>query len=500
MQLALGLNIIDSYKRLSYTPWHALAEFVDNSTQSYMDHAEELDGKPLHVSIVYDRDSGIVRIVDDAMGMSSEDLAEALRVGRESIRLGSRSQYGLGMKTAACWLGNVWTITTKKLGSTEEHMVTIDVEQVAMGNNDLPHEVHQGKTPDQHYTIIEIRELNRPFKGRTLPKIKDFLGSMYRHDIAEGSLVLEWQNVPLQAPNFDDRLLWTEDRTQQYKKTFEFNVGDKRVWGWVGILERGSRSLAGFSVLRFDRVVKGWPEAWRPETIFGQERNDLINQRLIGEINLDDFAVSHTKDEILWLGGEEDEVLDKLAQECREYTFVARTRRSRGSDGRGPTDEETRAAIDELRAEIESPEMVDTVVIDPTTPLETLLPIVQEPVLKQIEQGPETFRVRIGNALTVRVYLETRSVNDPYLLNDFPQPDELVVVVNSNHPHWHQLQGSEGVLNYLRHCVYDGIAEWQATRRHAPLQPDTIKSLKDRLLRVPMYFEGLPNDVVPTSN
>jgi hypothetical protein len=58
----IGLNSIASYRRLAYTPWHAIAEFIDNSTQSYMNSREDLetqllaDGSTLDVGIIYDRD------------------------------------------------------------------------------------------------------------------------------------------------------------------------------------------------------------------------------------------------------------------------------------------------------------------------------------------------------------------------------------------------------------------------------------------------------------
>ena len=45
------------------------------------------------------------------------------------------------------------------------------------------------------------------------------------------------------------------------------------------------------------------------------------------------------------------------------------------------------------------------------------------------------------------------------------------------------------MLNYLRHCTYDGIAEWQARRNEAGLDPDIIKVLKDRMLRLPLEIE-----------
>ena len=38
-------GVYATYKRLSYQPWTAIAEFVDNSTQSFYDHQEELQSQ-----------------------------------------------------------------------------------------------------------------------------------------------------------------------------------------------------------------------------------------------------------------------------------------------------------------------------------------------------------------------------------------------------------------------------------------------------------------------
>lgn len=42
--------------------------------------------------------------------------------------------------------------------------------------------------------------------------------------------------------------------------------------------------------------------------------------------------------------------------------------------------------------------------------------------------------------------------------------NNLTVVVNTQHPYFRGLPGS-GVLPYLRHCIYDALAEWNLTRR-----------------------------------
>ena len=43
MEIKFGSEIILSYKRLSYTLWYAIAEFVDNSTEAYLRTKKTLD-------------------------------------------------------------------------------------------------------------------------------------------------------------------------------------------------------------------------------------------------------------------------------------------------------------------------------------------------------------------------------------------------------------------------------------------------------------------------
>src|SRR5689334_13388964 len=106
LQLQIGPEVISSYKRLAYTPWHAFAEFVDNSTQSFFNHRKQLEksfgptGK-LTVVIEYDRKKSFIRIADNAMGMSFEELERALQVGMPPSNTTGRSKYGMGLKTSA---------------------------------------------------------------------------------------------------------------------------------------------------------------------------------------------------------------------------------------------------------------------------------------------------------------------------------------------------------------------------------------------------------------
>lgn len=498
IQLELGLDVIRSYRRLSYTPWHALAEFVDNSTQAYFNNREILDANfsrsdgRLEVAIVYDREKDLVRISDNSIGMSWDELAHALRVGAPPANTSGRSKFGLGLKTAACWLGNKWSVRTKKLGESVEHTALVDVETVAGGQRDLPSSTKENQDPSQHYTVVEITQLHRRFHGKTLSKIKQFLGSMYRQDIRSGILDLLWQGVRLDWQDSDERFVMAADGSR-YKKTFEFEVNGKRVTGWVGVLDFGhsGRSNAGFSILHAGRVVKGWPESWRPEEIFGQIEgsNDLINQRITGEINLDAFEVSHTKDDILWLGDEEAEVQRELKKACSQYLAVARDRRRRDSRGTGgPSDLEVKTALSELQNELSSAELADVINLEVVPPPEVVKKSL-EPVLASVARREPAFGGQVGSIQIAGFLVADGSPNDPYVAVDSTEDNRVVIAVNMRHPYLEEISGAEGMLNYLRHCTYDAVAEWEARHKTSAIDPDTIKALKDRLLRLPSQIE-----------
>ena len=227
-----------------------------------------------------------------------------------------------------------------------------------------------------------------------------------------------------------------------------------------------------------------------------QGSNDLINQRLVGEIHLDAFDVSHTKDDILWFGDEEELVQKSLWDNCKDLREIARNYRRARDDQRGPGEVAIRAAVDQLRKELRSPEMADLVGSDPLLP-DTL---VQE-VVKAVKQSilgkiSETFVTKI-EGIEVTGYIDDMSANDPYLTIDTANKDKVIIIVNASHPHRNQLRGPDGVLNYLRHCTYDGIAEARARdrkERTARVNPDTVKLIKDQLLRIPFEIEQNESD------
>lgn len=490
VSIQIGPENFANYRRLAYQWWYALAEFVDNATQSYFDNRKALDdafaaeGEKLTVKITTGED--LIRIRDNAMGMSLSELQRALIVGRPPDKHDGRCRYGLGMKTAACWIGDQWSIVTKKLGEPEEYTVEINVGDVAAGNLNPPFR-RTPKDPSLHYTIIEISKHHRPLKGsRTISKIKNYLRSIYRRDLESKILDLYYDDLKLEWDKYpDDKFLKRIDGSI-YRKDISFEIAGptspKQVRGWVGILETGSRSEAGFSILHRDRVIKGWPDSWRPHAVFGEARNDLINQRLVGDINLEDFEISHTKDDINWYGDEEEQVGDKLKSVCQDYITAARVHRKGATSG--PSTTEVDAAIKALAEELQSSEFRAKLELRDVVPSPETLTESRRLVVERATREPEALRVQVGPML-VRVFVATSaSPNDPYFVAESKEDNHVIVVVNAEHPHFGLLEGENAVENYLRHCVYDGIAEHKAGRLTGVLNPDTIKLFKDDFLRV----------------
>ena len=510
MKFEIGINSITSYKRLAYTPWYAIAEFVDNATQSYLDNEEALMGAvekgaptPLTVRIDYQvRSDGVpgkLVIKDNAMGMSLSDLEYAMHVARPPSSTSGRCKYGMGLKTAACWMGNSWTVTTKKLGDPIEYRLAVDVDRIAAGNNDLVVEKNNDVHVDDHYTIVEITDHNQRFFTRTINKITTYLSSIYRQDFRDEWLTLRWRDRVLQWElDDDDRILKSATSGDEFRKPIKFSfMSDdnikRHVSGWVGILKEGSRRHAGFSIFQANRVIKGYPEGWRPYLLFGEdEPNDVVNQRLFGEIHLDGFEVSHTKDHIVWLGDEEEQVNKGLRKDCWNYREFARNFRHPTDDQIGPTEAQVLAAIDHLKRELGSNQLRlwSERDLDLTNEIITELKRVYvDYVVKNIR---ETFHVHISEDLAVRGFVVSMSPFEPYLAIERAKPGQLDIIVNKSHLHWNQIEGEAGVLNFLRHCVYDGIAESRALDQEAlsmRIYPDTIKMLKDNLLRLPLEIE-----------
>jgi len=86
-------------------------------------------------------------------------------------------------------------------------------------------------------------------------------------------------------------------------------------------------------------------------------------------------------------------------------------------DEGGPSEVETQAAIEELKKELESPEMVDAITVE-SVPPEQVIEESNKRLVETVTEREETFKANIDE-LTVKGYLDSdMSPNDPYIMVD----------------------------------------------------------------------------------
>jgi hypothetical protein len=482
-----------TYSHFPYKSWNAVAELIDNSTQSYIDNRKALDKQlkkdkaRFAVRIDLDRKSDLFSVVDNAMGMDLDDLRRAVQLAAPPDDTSGRSEFGMGMKTSCSWLGEQWSIITKKLGTETEYTVTIDIPQIAQSEApDLPvTEKHAGS--DEHYTRIEVRKLHPRFPGRSLGKTKEYLVQIYRSDVEKDDLEIWWNGEKLVLPPIHPLETDSAGKKTIWKKDVSFEVDDNPVNGWVCILGEGERGRekAGFDLYRRGRVIIGRPNGYRPFKIFGESRNDLINQRIYGQLNLDTFPVNHLKDDFLW-DGLEEKLQDKLVTVCKDYLQHARTFRAQGEKNKPVTQAVVKTANDEMATELTEDEMEEQLAfIDIMEVPEAPDPAVIKAKAARLRAQKIEPRIFDVGKRRFRIYHpQDMPDTDMYFFRQSAQDDEIDIFINDNHPFVAAAAADEpSYLMFVRMCVFDAIVEHELLHRETQLSATFPARLKDVLLR-----------------
>jgi hypothetical protein len=319
-----GVSILSALQHLNYKPWYALAEFVDNSLQSFIANRNELtdlDGDNLQLRVEIELDPFTKRrmvIRDNAAGIAAKDYGRAFRPAELPPDRTGLSEFGMGMKSAACWFASKWSVRTSALGEPVERTVESDIARVV--NEDIQElsvkEIQAD--PNTHFTEIILHNLHKPPQTRTLGKIKEHLASIYRWFLIDGMLDLRFDGVPLEFVSPEVLVApraGSQGDPMEWCKRVSIELDEcHRVHGFAALRKEGSTKDAGFALFRRNRVIQGSAdETYRPETVFGRS-NSYTYQRLFGELHLVGFEVSHTKDGFQWEEYEE-EVLRQLKDE-----------------------------------------------------------------------------------------------------------------------------------------------------------------------------------------
>jgi len=335
-------GVYATYKRLSYQPWTAIAEFVDNSTQSFYDHKEELlslkysKGLKITIDYISDAQNGDrIEIYDDAYGMEWNDFQRAIILDRPPINTNGRNEFGMGLKTAACWFGSIWSVESTRLNSKNKYYTEINIDDLGKYKTEEIDVREEITSPKEHYTKIVIRKLNKKISGsRTIGKVKELLSSIYREDIRSGYIKIYYNGTLLQFKEAPVYIEESNGEKKVWKKEVSFTINHEGkelpVYGFVAIRIPGSVKDAGLTLLRRGRVIIGGSEStYRPTELFG-DSNSYAWQRLYGELHMDNWPVTQAKDNFDWHNsGLEEAFIETLEPITREYRKKAENIRVR---------------------------------------------------------------------------------------------------------------------------------------------------------------------------
>ena len=345
-----GIGLYALFPSLRYTPWVALGEMVDNSIQSYQEHREELialNGPTYKLRIEINFSGGenpTIQIIDNAAGIYTKDIQRAFTPAMPRENQQGIGQYGIGMKSSACWYAKYFTVRTRALGEPFSRTVTFDIPKIISDElYELDIEKEDVTNPKAHGTRILMRNLNQPIPiAGAASRVRSYLRSMYRDFLRTGELVLmingEVQEVTttnwLKQPYWPTDRGPTDDKVVEWIKDFEIELNEShvpdpdkandkppKVRGWVGILDKGATKKAGLALVWRRKVVQGGgnlaespDDLYRPGIIFGGS-NSFERQRVLGELDVSELKVTSFKDAVVWKQGQEEELLKKIKVE-----------------------------------------------------------------------------------------------------------------------------------------------------------------------------------------
>ncbi len=321
-------GILGVFSRLNYKPWYAIGEFVDNSTASYFGHENIMHFyslKKLTVTVEYDSFKNILTIIDDAYGMEIDEFKRAVLMDQKPDNLNGRNEFGMGLKTAASWFGNVWSVESTQLGSKHRYYAEVDIPKLRKENSNTIEIITSEADSSEHGTTIIIKDITKKLdSSNTKKKIKELLSSMYRRDLKSGKLELYFNGEKLSFESFEVLKFRNTEWKKQIDFSFDFNEKKYNVTGFVGIMGgKGSFPKAGLALFRYDRaVIGGYDSNYKPNEIFGQAQSQ-VSLKLFGELNMEDFPVNQAKDGFVWDDGLEDEFLKYLKINIKDYIDIA---------------------------------------------------------------------------------------------------------------------------------------------------------------------------------
>jgi len=341
---------------IPFDTWQCIAELVDNSIDAFMSEGTEgHEDRERHISVSWSNESAAaqsrtVEVIDNACGMTIEQLQNAVRAGYSSNDpLGNLGLFGMGFNISTARLGELTTIMSTRSGDTEWVGIEIDIQKLIESKHFNAPIIRAAKdNPQESGTKIKVSRLKAGILATLSNKeneIRQRLEAIYSpllnkreisilvrgkqlvaksHCIWSESryVVHNKQNVParieidrdLGAALFDlsKNCYLTDDEAEPYYVSLQ--EGEqlpshiverrKRLTGWLGIQRYADPNDFGIDFIRNGRKIlvsdKSLfqyenPYTGQNELQYPVELGTTVGGRIVGELNVDYLLPTYQK-------------------------------------------------------------------------------------------------------------------------------------------------------------------------------------------------------------
>ena len=330
-------------RNMAYEHHFALAEFVDNSIQSFVENEEEIksiEGEDFRPEIIIDFGDDTILISDNSGGINTENYHRAFRSGVRPNNTDGLSEFGEGMKNAACWYANNWEVKTSALNESIERIVKFDMDEILKNNTEFLDVEQIDAKKDKHGTEIKLYNLLQKPLGPGHTKIQEYLSGIYRLHLKDNRIVLRCKgktydktlsffdvSTPdiLFAAHHGHPEAYNPNASRDNHKEWKLDINltlatGIRITGFAALAYPGESPGFGFSLFRRGRLIT---DNYKPYEIFRSPGHEIY-QRLFGELHLDNVGVHFAKDQFNWTENEEKNILNSLKERLSPLLDQAR--------------------------------------------------------------------------------------------------------------------------------------------------------------------------------
>jgi len=289
------------YSHMPFRFDKVVSEFVKNSFIAFRNSKPKRDWHPkvCKIDIELDLSEGYFSITDNGPGFLNSDLEYLL--GRFSSSTFREKEgvkfeigtYGVGVVSAASWLGDIWEISTKRDAENYIEKLTVDASKFfeeppasQMSRTKIPWADANTQFSSIKIQLNHLRKVPARMITKTKHRIAKLLTCLNYHDSIEFEIKFNGRQLELNRPEF------------AFSESFILNVNGHKIAGEVGVLSiNGPRTNFGW---------QGIYTYWKGNFIETESLNILprspvaIRRRIFLLLNLDMLEPTRWKNDFLW--------------------------------------------------------------------------------------------------------------------------------------------------------------------------------------------------------